>query len=112
MTFMRHFLLAAQLQHVVSEVRLGIIVKTLLRRILAEGERLAHQHEFAVAVNDAHACAHLPARQLEGALVGFKQLLQQLAQVNLAFADVDRKSTRLNSSHTVISYAVFCLKKK
>ena len=28
--------------------------------------------------------------------------------VNLA----DRKSTRLNSSHLVISYAVFCLKKK
>src|SRR5438132_9937485 len=27
-------------------------------------------------------------------------------------ADLDRKSTRLNSSHTVISYAVFCLKKK
>src|SRR5437588_1297683 len=26
--------------------------------------------------------------------------------------DADRKSTRLNSSHTVISYAVFCLKKK
>src|SRR5438034_7432835 len=27
-------------------------------------------------------------------------------------AERDRKSTRLNSSHTVISYAVFCLKKK
>src|SRR5438128_6083349 len=27
-------------------------------------------------------------------------------------ADVDRKSTRLNSSHGSISYAVFCLKKK
>src|SRR5438034_8188457 len=27
-------------------------------------------------------------------------------------AALDRKSTRLNSSHTVISYAVFCLKKK
>src|SRR5260221_8771814 len=27
-------------------------------------------------------------------------------------AIADRKSTRLNSSHTVISYAVFCLKKK
>src|SRR5438034_2700618 len=26
--------------------------------------------------------------------------------------NLDRKSTRLNSSHTVISYAVFCLKKK
>ena len=27
-------------------------------------------------------------------------------------ADIDRKSTRLNSSHGYISYAVFCLKKK
>src|SRR5438552_19130027 len=27
-------------------------------------------------------------------------------------ADGDRKSTRLNSSHQIISYAVFCLKKK
>src|SRR3712207_8250247 len=27
-------------------------------------------------------------------------------------SDVDRKSTRLNSSHANISYAVFCLKKK
>src|SRR5438034_2620159 len=31
---------------------------------------------------------------------------------NYFCADTDRKSTRLNSSHTVISYAVFCLKKK
>src|SRR2546426_6792115 len=30
----------------------------------------------------------------------------------LAFVTADRKSTRLNSSHLVISYAVFCLKKK
>src|SRR5256885_11788695 len=28
------------------------------------------------------------------------------------FVDADRKSTRLNSSHLVISYAVFCLKQK
>src|SRR3712207_8297923 len=28
------------------------------------------------------------------------------------FAEIDRKSTRLNSSHANISYAVFCLKKK
>src|SRR5438132_3253628 len=32
----------------------------------------------------------------------------ELGELNLG----DRKSTRLNSSHTVISYAVFCLKKK
>src|SRR5256885_9916051 len=30
----------------------------------------------------------------------------------LVIASIDRKSTRLNSSHLVISYAVFCLKKK
>src|SRR5438552_13487639 len=30
----------------------------------------------------------------------------------LAFRSRDRKSTRLNSSHQIISYAVFCLKKK
>src|SRR5260221_10562761 len=30
----------------------------------------------------------------------------------LTGSPVDRKSTRLNSSHTVISYALFCLKKK
>src|SRR2546430_9942264 len=29
-----------------------------------------------------------------------------------AVEDIDRKSTRLNSSHSQISYAVFCLKKK
>src|SRR5690554_7547260 len=33
-------------------------------------------------------------------------------QISSAFAALDRKSTRLNSSHVRISYAVFCLKKK
>src|SRR5258708_10214752 len=31
---------------------------------------------------------------------------------NIAVGPGDRKSTRLNSSHQIISYAVFCLKKK
>src|SRR5256885_7151055 len=35
-----------------------------------------------------------------------------LIQVVGCFEPLDRKSTRLNSSHLVISYAVFCLKKK
>src|SRR5260221_3081272 len=34
------------------------------------------------------------------------------AVLRRALDHTDRKSTRLNSSHTVISYAVFCLKKK
>src|SRR5438034_4718619 len=36
----------------------------------------------------------------------------QLAELEGIWRARDRKSTRLNSSHTVISYAVFCLKKK
>src|SRR2546427_6846464 len=40
--------------------------------------------------------------QAEGIDVPFPEVLDQ----------VDRKSTRLNSSHSQISYAVFCLKKK
>src|SRR5256885_8907110 len=35
-----------------------------------------------------------------------------VAQVDPRTLRADRKSTRLNSSHLVISYAVFCLKKK
>src|SRR6476646_10975102 len=42
--------------------------------------------------------------------VWYSDPLALLASV--ARAGEDRKSTRLNSSHTVISYAVFCLKKK
>src|SRR5690625_2249682 len=37
---------------------------------------------------------------------------QCLRAVEIGFAGADRKSTRLNSSHVAISYAVFCLKKK
>src|SRR5260221_3827550 len=37
---------------------------------------------------------------------------QHLADLLAPDPREDRKSTRLNSSHTVISYAVFCLKKK
>src|SRR3712207_9560956 len=36
----------------------------------------------------------------------------ELAQLHLALQRRDRKSTRLNSSHANISYAVFCLEKK
>src|SRR5438132_4074215 len=35
-----------------------------------------------------------------------------LLDIAALMREADRKSTRLNSSHTVISYAVFCLKKK
>src|SRR5688500_19209355 len=41
------------------------------------------------------------------------KLLQSFKPAEIIFQrQLDRKSTRLNSSHLVISYAVFCLKKK
>src|SRR5438552_12973922 len=46
--------------------------------------------------------------------MGIGTILEARRVLLLAFgpAKVDRKSTRLNSSHQIISYAVFCLKKK
>src|SRR5439155_11018555 len=58
-------------------------------------------------------------RSLAQFLLMFLHLSFQVAECFLAarahrggFAGGDRKSTRLNSSHVAISYAVFCLKKK
>src|SRR5690625_6747770 len=41
-----------------------------------------------------------------------RQVLHVSGEVPGLAPDPDRKSTRLNSSHVAISYAVFCLKKK
>src|SRR5688500_1509781 len=45
-------------------------------------------------------------------IVTREKLNEIIAEQNLGTSGRDRKSTRLNSSHLVISYAVFCLKKK
>src|SRR5256885_13281362 len=59
------------------------------------GQTQAAQHVFVVGVGRVavHAAAQARRQRMPGQVV-------------------DRKSTRLNSSHLVISYAVFCLKKK
>src|SRR3712207_8166852 len=70
----------------------------------------------------AHALRHLGSRPVV-AVEGQAQVLPEpravgqdggadLVEVLLRLARGDRKSTRLNSSHANISYAVFCLKKK
>src|SRR5438034_10808160 len=54
-------------------------------------------------------CCRLPgyAEPRRDGIVVFRSVEDSTPNLN-----IDRKSTRLNSSHTVISYAVFCLKKK
>src|SRR2546422_1530783 len=51
-----------------------------------------------------------PCAQCAGAIVLAK--VGTIAPAHCAHGSIDRKSTRLNSSHGYISYAVFCLKKK
>src|SRR5207249_11998126 len=62
-----------------------------------------NHHHRAYPEADQYAAAELPARLRQVAFYRNK-LYARNAQ--------DRKSTRLNSSHVSISYAVFCLKKK
>src|SRR5439155_8512735 len=58
--------------------------------------------------NSLHASQQFPDRKgLGDVVVG-----TELEAYNLIHFLADRKSTRLNSSHVAISYAVFCLKKK
>src|SRR3989454_732915 len=60
---------------------------------------------FAVALE----CTALPTFTIGVAIIASYKLG---ASSGLEHSGLDRKSTRLNSSHLVISYAVFCLKKK
>src|SRR5436189_4456719 len=53
------------------------------------------------------ACERVYLAQMEE-----KLQLPQMVGLVLSWKGTDRKSTRLNSSHRCISYAVFCLKKK
>src|SRR5438132_10433564 len=79
---------------------------TTLFRSLCEPLLFKHQAPgfTCVTIRPATVCGYGPRMRLDLSV----NILTNLA-VN---SGKDRKSTRLNSSHTVISYAVFCLKKK
>src|SRR5438445_7327000 len=74
--------------------------------------------EAEVVGRERHLVARRHQRLPDVARLDLGQLLHKLADVivdnaeELAQIESDRKSTRLNSSHANISYAVFCLKKK
>src|SRR5256885_2473630 len=62
--------------------------------------------EFEIPTVKSHACGALILPRCHSAPD------ETYASFGTNAASADRKSTRLNSSHLVISYAVFCLKKK
>src|SRR2546426_7673604 len=83
---------------------------TLFRSAIGSGESLKGQRNTALLDGDGErpGTLRIPQRieHVAAAVVG-------LAGAEVAGrGEGDRKSTRLNSSHLVISYAVFCLKKQ
>src|SRR5205807_5374234 len=62
---------------------------------------------YTLSLHDA-----LPISKNLRTIPGRKMLILFSGGFPLSVKRIDRKSTRLNSSHLVISYAVFCLKKK
>src|SRR5437588_3742845 len=62
---------------------------------------------YTLSLHDA-----LPISRQDALGDGGPRRVQSVLDAALGLLHLDRKSTRLNSSHTVISYAVFCLKKK
>src|SRR2546426_3931056 len=66
----------------------------------------------AAGLTGGHSDFGQPAHDRPDVLERSEVQLNVLARRDVADAGGDRKSTRLNSSHLVISYAVFCLKKK
>src|SRR2546427_7215201 len=76
------------------------------------GEALAMNVDGAAGFFSAHASIHRCLQLLQDVGLGYLTLGQQSPTLSGGEAQRDRKSTRLNSSHSQISYAVFCLKKK
>src|SRR5688572_32440415 len=66
---------------------------------------------FRSSASARGASADEPAGQIVAA-EHLSKWYGQVSGLNDVTVTVDRKSTRLNSSHSQISYAVFCLKKK
>src|SRR2546427_7200741 len=82
--------------------------------LVAAGLLVIGNKQLGVSSNFRHLCAAVFPRNV----AFFKYDWTRTGLWNLVFAGgivvggLDRKSTRLNSSHSQISYAVFCLKKK
>src|SRR2546427_9447869 len=67
---------------------------------------------YTLSLHDALPISLGPARDPRRSAGGNGRRRRGRAQGQAARVSGDRKSTRLNSSHSQISYAVFCLKKK
>src|SRR5437762_10675364 len=85
---------------------------TLFRSVDLQTQRIAVENQLEEAARSE--------QRLQASLQNLPEIQIQHATINAHYESLktrrelqtDRKSTRLNSSHRCISYAVFCLKKK
>src|SRR5690625_6121750 len=84
---------------------------TVLRRVELEGEALAQANRWRELQSRSAQLLDVLAEYPEGKSATRLDAGTPPAELE-SWLSGDRKSTRLNSSHVAISYAVFCLKKK
>src|SRR5690625_1570999 len=128
---------AAQLCHKTSMTMINVLVQSALKGLQLRAVRAFKDNYIWIVHDDTHALIvdagqadpvlhYLQKHALDlqailithhhadhvGGIQAIKQVYPNATVYGPARENIDRKSTRLNSSHVAISYAVFCLKKK
>src|SRR5437867_3240914 len=94
--------------------RLRSLIRVAKEKSPWHGERLGNVDADSITEADL---GKLPVMTKADLMANFDQIITdkrltlEMVNAHVSFSQ-DRKSTRLNSSHRTISYAVFCLKKK
>src|SRR5690606_39992007 len=109
---------------VMGERRVSILTDTRAGLVeISDGLAVVRAATVAAPLEQRYLRDHILLRVLAlDLLLGYRRARKAVAQIAAALEQAhaeghillerDRKSTRLNSSHVKISYAVFCLKKK
>src|SRR5690625_5798819 len=94
-----------------GELYLEVIVDSLKREIKVEANVGKPQVSYRETITKPIEHREVYKKQT-GGRGKFADISFEIAPIDHFKEYADRKSTRLNSSHVAISYAVFCLKKK
>src|SRR2546430_17356408 len=103
-----------------AQTTVATMLSRLERRGVVTRRAQSRQYRYRAAVTEREVqhsmVGELTERLFDGDVTALVQHLlsgEDVSPGDIAkIRDIDRKSTRLNSSHSQISYAVFCLKKK
>src|SRR5688572_31274437 len=97
-------------QGIITEINIATTLKEIRRALVDADVNYKIAKEFTDKVKDK-AMGEKVINAISPGQLMTKIVKDELAEL-MGGEEADRKSTRLNSSHSQISYAVFCLKKK